>query len=457
MRWTVLRRFAISCLMAVLASPATARTRPHYGGTLRVEIEGDPWQRPGGLARRLVLDGLTRVDSDGTARPALAVDWKPESDNHRWQFKLRPGVRFHDGSPLTSIAAVGALNLACPQNCPWTAVRAVGSSVVFTSDSPMPNLPELLAGDEFLIALTVTSEGKPPEGVIGTGAFQASGFASGVLTLAAFDGCWQGRPFLDAVEIRVGRPIREQWLDLSVGRADLVEVPAEQLRQAQQQRLTVLTSSPVSLLALQVTDSSALGNPMLREAIALALDRSALSNVIFQKQGEVTASLLPANLTGYAFLFSTDRDLAKAQELRGGLTPPPFVLSTEGDGAMQLAAQRIALNLREAGFSVQVAGGAAQHSEMTLRRIALECSQPQAALESILRSAGLTAPAIDDSPEALFQAEREALDRRTLIPLLYLPRSFGVGGRVRDLRLGVDGAPDLADASLLDSSRGDTP
>ena len=46
-------------------------------------------------------------------------------------------------------------------------------------------------------------------------------------------------------------PIREQWLDLSVGRADLVEVPAEQLRQASS-RATVVASPPVTLLALQV-------------------------------------------------------------------------------------------------------------------------------------------------------------------------------------------------------------
>ena len=87
--------------------------------------------------------------------------------------------------------------------------------------------------------------------------------------------------------------IRDQWLDLSVGRADLVEVPAEQLRQAREQRLTVIQSPPVTLLALAVSSSGALGNPDLRAAIALAVDRGALSNVIFQKQGEVTASLLP--------------------------------------------------------------------------------------------------------------------------------------------------------------------
>jgi peptide/nickel transport system substrate-binding protein len=443
--------------MTVCAMTGFAMTRPHYGGTLRVEVSGDGWERPGGIVRWLVLDGLTRVDADRTVWQALAIEWKSDGDNHRWQFKLRPGVHFSDGSPLTSIAVAGALNLDCQANCPWTAVRAVGSQVVFTSDSPMPNLPALLAGGEFLIALAVTSEGKAPEGLIGTGAFQVGGFANGLLTLVANDGGWAGRPFLDSVEIRGRKPIREQWLDLSVGRADLVEVPAEQLRQAQQQRLTVVTSPAVMLLALEISDAGALGNSLLRQAIALAVDRDALSNVIFQKQGEVTGSLLPANLTGYSFLFPTERDLARALQLRGGLTPPPLVMTTDGDGAMQLAAQRIALNLREAGFNVQMANGGAAHADLMLRRLALECNQPQAALESILRDAGLAAAGIEPAPDALYRAEREALDRRTLIPLLYLPRSFGVGGRVRDLRLGADGAPDIADASLVDASRGDAP
>lgn len=447
----MLRRFAISISLVLVSICAWGRTRPHYGGTLRVEIEGDAWQRPGGIARRLVLDGLTRVDADGEARPALAIEWKSESDNHRWQFKLRPGVHFHDGTALTSAAVAAALNVACPQNCPWTAVRAAGSAVVFTSDSPMPNLPEMLAGDEFLIALTVTGEGKTPEGVIGTGPFQVSGFANGVLTLATNDGCWQGRPLLDSIEIRMHKPVRDQWLDLSVGRADLVEVPAEQLRQAQQQRLTVVTAPALSLLALQVADYGALANPMLRQSIAMAVDRGALSNVIFQKQGEVTASLLPSNMTGYSFLFPSDRNLAKAQELLGGLTPGPLMLATESDGAMRLAAQRIALNLREAGFNVQMANGG-QRAELLLRRIPLECSEPQAAMEEILRTTGVAATEIDTTPDALYKAEREALDKKTLIPLLYLPRSFAVSGRVRDLRMGADGSPDLADASLMDSA-----
>jgi MarR-like DNA-binding transcriptional regulator SgrR of sgrS sRNA len=279
-----------------------------------------------------------------------------------------------------------------------------------------------------------------------------NGFNNAVLTLTANESCWQGRPFVDAVEIHVRRSIRDQWLDLSVGRADLVEVPAEQLRQARDQRLTVLQSPPATLLALSVSSSGALANPDLRAAIALAVDRGALSNVIFQKQGEVTASLLPAALTGYAFLFSTERDLEKSHEKHGGLTPPPLTLSTEGGSAMQLAAQRIALNLHDAGFNVQVvAAGGARPADLALHRLTLASNQPQAALEAMLRGAGVQAPVLEHAPAGLYKVEHDFLEAHTLIPLLYLSRAYAVGGRLRDLRLSVDGTPQLADASLEDA------
>jgi len=436
----------------MLILPLAARTRPHYGGTLHVEIEGDPWQRPDGIARRLVYDGLTTLDSRGTVQSALATGWESDNAGYRWQFRLRPGVYFHDGSPLTSTAVVQSLNLDCPANCPWATVHAVGSTVVFTGDSPMPNLPALLAGDEFLIALTVTADGKTPSGNIGTGPFQVTSFNNGLLALGANETCWQGRPFADAIEIRVHRAVHDQWLDLSVGRADVVEVPVEMVRQAQQQRLTVLVSQPAFLLALEVTDSGALANPMLRAAIAASIDRSALANVIFQKQGEATASLLPQSLTGFAFLLPVDRDLNKAHELRGGLNPPTLTLSVEGDGALRLAAQRIALNLKEAGFNAQdVDAGGAQRADLMLRTIPLEGGEAAAVLESVSRSVGAPAIALDSSPISVYRAERSFLDRHTLIPLVDLPRAYATGARVRDLGLDADGIPDLAGASLEDA------
>ena len=149
-----------------------------------------------------------------------------------------------------------------------------------------------------------------------------------------------------------------------------------------------------------MSDTGALSNTVLRAAIALAVDRGALSNVIFQKQGEITASLLPQSLTGYAFLFPADRDLNKANELRGGLTPPPLTLAADGDPTMQLAAQRIALNLREAGFNVQVANaGNASHADLALRTLPLEGADPAATFETLLRSAGENATVAGQNPD----------------------------------------------------------
>jgi ABC-type oligopeptide transport system substrate-binding subunit len=224
------------------------------------------------------------------------------------------------------------------------------------------------------------------------------------------------------------------------------------LRQAREQHLTLAVSPPVELLALAVADGGFLSNLNLRASIALAIDRGALSNVIFQKQGEITASLLPSALTGYSFLFSADRDLNKARELRGGLTPPLLTLSAESGAAMQLAAQRIALNLREVGFNVQVAeSGKPQHTDLVLLRLTLASNQPRAGLESLLRAVGVAKPVEENDPAGLYRVERAFLDTHTLIPLLYLPRAYAASSRVRDLRLTPDGAPLLGDVSLEDA------
>jgi peptide/nickel transport system substrate-binding protein len=447
----VLRRLAISLLFAMVVPGAGARTRPHYGGTLHVEILGDPWERPTGVARRLVYDGLTQLDASGALRPALALTWEQDNSFHRWQFRLRPGVRFHDGTALTSQAVVASLAASCSSGCPWDALKAVGPLVVFTNDAPMPNLPALLGSDQFLIAATGGGEGRTPIGALGTGPFQVTGFNSGVLSLAANENCWSGRPFADAIEIRVRRAVRDQWLDLGLGRADVVDVPAEQLRQAQQQRLSVVQSPPIMLVALQVSDGGALSNPKVRGAIAAAIDRSALYNVIFQKQGEVTASLLPQRMSGYSFLFSTERDLNKAHELRGGLAMGPISMSADGDGAVQLAAQRIALNLREAGFNVQMAPAGSQHADLALRKFSISGNDPSAALERILWDAGKPAPVSEQTTADLYRREQSILEEHRIIPLLDLPLGYASGARIRDVRLRADGSIDLTSASLEDT------
>jgi peptide/nickel transport system substrate-binding protein len=418
-----------------------------------VEIEGDPWARPDGLAWRLVLDGLTAIDASGAVQPALAIDWKAENNARRWQFHLRPGVQFHDGTPVTSVAVVQSLIASCRSKCPWSEMRALGSAVVFLSDVPMPQLPAVLAGNALLISRAPNTATSGASGVIGTGAFQAGNFANGILSLTANTNGWRGRPFVDTIEIRVHRPVQDQWMDLSLGRADVVEVPAEQLRQAQQQRMHVVESPTALLLALHVSEEGALANPNLRAAIALTIDRTALSNVIFQKAGQVTASLLPQSLSGFAFLFPAERDLNKAHELRGGLTPPPITLQADGSRSMQLVAQRIALNLREGGFNVQVTAPNAVHTDLSLREVPIQNGDPSAVLDVMLENLGHSSALADDDAASLYKSEREFLGAKTWVPLLDLPRAYAISSRVRDLQNGADGLPDLANVSIIESGQ----
>ena len=440
-------RLAISVLLGFLIGvPAGARTRPHYGETLRVEISGDAWERPGGLARRLLFEGLTQFSAAGELQPGLATSWTSENNDHRWQFRLRPGVHFHDGSPLTTTAVAGSLTASCAANCPWGTVRALASSIVFTSDTPMPQLPQLLAGNEFLIA-----KGGSPDPDGGTGPFQTAGMANGVLTLAANDSSWAGRPFVDSIEIRSNRPISDQWLDLTAGRADLVEVPAEGIRQALQQHLGVVANGSAEVLALQVSEAGPLSNPNLRAAIANAIDRNALANVIFQKQGKPTAALLPQAVSGYNFLFASDRDLNKAHELRGGITPPGLVLSAPANPVLQLTAQRIILNLRDAGFNVQLASAATRSADLRLRTFAIDGAEPAADLACIALAAGQPITLSASDPASVYNAERDLLDHKTLIPLVHLPRAWAASSRVRDLTLRSDGFPALDSVSLESS------
>lgn len=95
-----------------MAALAMAATRPHYGGTLRVEMRAklatlDPTEWPDVAEaaailklRELIFDRLVRLDPNGAPQPALALAWEHDAQNRSWQFKLRPAVKWHDGAPL---------------------------------------------------------------------------------------------------------------------------------------------------------------------------------------------------------------------------------------------------------------------------------------------------------------------------------------------------------------------
>jgi hypothetical protein len=237
-----------------------------------------------------------------------------------------------------------------------------------------------------------------------------------------------GRPFLDTVEIEMARALRDQSIDLELGKTDVAEVGPSELRR-QPARRKLWGSAPVRLVALVF--SPRVGDARVREALALAVDRAAIHNVLLQRQGEVSAALLPQWLSGYAFLFPAAADAARARTLVMGLPPAVRAISLGvEDVAERPVAERIALNARDAGLAVSVVPRAAG-ADVRLVEVRIGSLDPAVALAGIAASLGLPEPTQAGSPEALYVAERALLEGFRVIPLFHLPDVYGVNPRVK--------------------------
>jgi ABC-type transport system substrate-binding protein len=337
-------------------------------------------------------------------------------------------VKFHNGYPLTPATVGGALQrlLGSMAN-----VAVAGDVVIVKSDRAMTGLLAELARP----AASVVA--RSPDGVLlGTGPFRVARFDAGRhLSLAAFDEHWGGRPFLDMVEIEMGRATRDQFIDLQVGKADVIELAPNEMRTAAERGTKTWVSAPVELLALVFGSGHASGDARLREALALSIDRAAIHNVLLQRQGIVTGALLPEWLSGYAFLFPAAMDLARARQLvaevpAAGRTLP--LAYDPADPQARILAERIALNARDAGIVLQVT--TQPKPELRLARARFSTLDAAAALAELSAALGLGEvrhPPGSQRPEALYTAERALLEGFRVVPLFHLPDAYGVGAKVR--------------------------
>ena len=237
-----------------------------------------------------------------------------------------------------------------------------------------------------------------------------------------------GRPFLDRVEVQMGRAASAQSIDLELGKADVVEVEANEPRRAGAAR-KLWSSSPVRILLLVF--GARVEDPRLRESLALAVDRSAIHNVLLQRRGEISGALLPQWLSGYAFLFPAAQDLARARALSASVPPGARTFSLGvPDPSNRRIADRIALNARDAGLTVTEAAPGAK-PDVRLVEVRIPSSDPARALAAVASALGLPEPPRGDTPEAAYAAERALLEGFRVIPLFHLPDIYAVSQRVK--------------------------
>jgi peptide/nickel transport system substrate-binding protein len=415
-------------VLSALAALGTAATRPRYGGTLRVEIRAapaslDPTVRELPPLASLVFEPLIQLDAAGAPVPHLVLSWQHDSSAKRWQFNLRPGVRFHDGLPLVPGAVVASLQAALP----GLSISASTDSVIIRAEHPMPGLLFELAHNGPVFAHDAAG------GFTGTGPFRLASWTSGhSATFAANDDYWAGRPFLDAVEVQMGRGQREQLVDLEIGRTDIAELGPGDMRRASERGGTVWTSEPINLIALEIAPGR-VADPRVRRALALSIDRAAMRNVLLQKQGDITAALLPQWLSGYAFAFDPAPDVARARALAAAVSPQDRTVALAYDPAVTAGrslAERIAINARDAGLTVQVSTQNPQ-ADLRLTAVRVASLDPSGALARFATDLGLEPPARQPSYyEVLYDNEKKLLDDFRAVPLFHLPDMYVAAPRV---------------------------
>ena len=374
----------------------------------------EPSELPG-LLSTLIGETLVRINSRGEFEPCLAASWQREADGRRWRISLRSNVKFHDGELLNAVSAAPVLLAALKRTYSDVAITPGGTTLVIQSASPLPDLLTELASPR--TAIIRKSESSP---LIGTGPFRVTAWEPGRrLALAAFEDYWGGRPFLDSAVINLGSNRTS---------ADVFDVPFSSLRRILPEATRIWQSAPGELLALVAADVPAVA----MQALALAIDRSSIVNVLTQRRGEPAFGLLPQWLSGYEFLFQSAPDVTRARQLASQSKLNPLALSYAGnDSFARAVAERIALNARDAGLTVQPSPNSG--GSLRLVRLPLESADAAADLVILTRLLGLAerTNTVDVSkPETLYEAEKALLDSNRVIPLLHLPQLYALTPRV---------------------------
>jgi ABC-type transport system substrate-binding protein len=478
---------AVCCAMAPVGRAAA---RPQYGGVLRVELRAasanlNPvkWKAGSGefaansRLAELLFDRLVVLDNYGRFQPQLATEWSHDAAAKRWQFMLRQGVKFSDGTLLTAGEVAAALRPLLPREMQ---VAAAGGGITIQSAMPAVDLLEVLALGPYFVykdngngllrgtgPFVLESISASARDADKTGADGAPAQAQR-LRFRFNENCWNGRPYLDAIEVTLGVPPLKALLDLQLGKTDLGELSLETAKRAQQTNLKCWISAPLTLYALKFSgDGKSESEQRLRDVISLSVDRGAMARVLLQKQAEAAGSFLPQWLSGYAFLFDSESNLERAKELRKtmgagavGAVQPLRVAVDANNELSKLIAERVVVDARAAGLTLQTVKGSTRaagesvgpKSDGDVQLVAWRYTSlsPRSTLYSLANAARSQSAGgeMSGDADARYAWEKHMMEQKNLLPLVAVPDFAAVDARVRNWSPAPWGEWRLADVWL---------
>jgi len=294
-------------------------------------------------ATKHVFDTLLKSGNKLEVEPSLAVSWKPIDDT-TWEFKLREGVKFHDGSDFTaddvkfSIERIPNVTGPNPSTIYVRRVKSVEvvdpHTVRVKTVGPAPTLPNDFvrlfivshkAAAAYSTKETAAEGFNSGKATIGTGPYKFVKWApTQDLVLEKFDGYWGGAQPWDHVIRKEIPNDASRVAQLKAGQVDLIsKVPSTDLAALESDsKLEVVKDESVYIPYLEfdfrketptVWDKSGKKldkNPFLdarvREAFDLAIDRQTITEIALEDMGKVPTQMVASNIFGY------NKDIAPA-------------------------------------------------------------------------------------------------------------------------------------------------
>lgn len=255
-----------------------------------------------------VMETLVNADATGALLPGLATHWEVSGDGLSWRFHIRPGVQFHDGSPLTAAAAADALNWSLKKagvlaKAPVASIAAEGDAVVITLSTPFAALPACLAEYRSgILAPAAYAADGTVRAVIGTGAFAVTRLEP-PMTLEAvrFDAYWGGPAKVPAVHYTSVTRAETRALMAEAGDAELVVNldPASVTRLGTVEGVSVASVSLPRVLLLKLNLSAPQFDTVEeRRALSLAIDRAGLAQAVLRYPA-AAGQMFPPTMGGW--------------------------------------------------------------------------------------------------------------------------------------------------------------
>ena len=321
---------ALAAVVTIIPTGAASAQQPKSGGVMRIYQRDNPASASiheeatfstnipfmSVFNNLVIYNQHVPQNSDASIVPELATSWAWSPDNLRLTFKLRDGVKWHDGKPFTAADVKCTFDLIQergteklrknPRKLWYQNVAEVSTNganeVTFRLNRPQPSLLSLLASGYTPMYPCHASPAQQRTKPIGTGPFKFVEFKQNeLIRLVKNPDYWKpGRPYLDAIELPIVTNRATAILAFMAGRFDMTfptEVTVPLLRDIKEQMPDAICHfGPINVSQNLIVnrEKAPFDNADIRRAMALAIDRKAFVDIMFEGQADIGGSMLPA-------------------------------------------------------------------------------------------------------------------------------------------------------------------